>query len=121
MIEKINEHPVLLMLISVLIGSVLPAVIGMILPRRKTVSYGMLLYKVSGALLGQKRATQLNISPTIINALITVLRTTFVDLSFGIYIASREDLSEEDRGKKIEEYMVLQERVDDTSDVQKQG
>lgn len=92
-------------ILLVLIGFILPAVIGMILPRRKTIGYGRFIYKSLGIFLAQKR---LNTSPThpLLNIL-NVLRTTFIDMSYGVYIESRTDLSKEDVDKKIEEYIAL--------------
>ena len=80
-----------------------PIFIGTILPRRKTIGYGRLIYKFFKVALAQKR---IHIIPsTIVQNIIIVLRSTFVDLSYGIYIESRTDLTPEEQEKKIDEYI----------------
>jgi len=86
-------------------GTLLPLFIGLILPRRKTVGYGRLVYKLLGTLLLQKRLH--NIPASVLGSIINMLRATFVDFSFGIYIESRTDLSVEDKTSKIEEYISI--------------
>ena len=100
-------------LLSLIIGSLIQTVLGMVLPRPGTVKLGMTLYKMFEMALGQKRATRLGIPAGTWSRLLMVIRTTFTDLSFGIYIASREDLSIEDRKKKVDEYLTMHLKVQD--------
>jgi hypothetical protein len=99
--------------LGILIGSIIPALISMIMPRKGTVKFGVMVYKVLGMALGQKRATQIGIPAGAWSTLLLVIRTTFTDLSFGIYIASRDDISNEDQEKKIDEYLTLHLKVQD--------
>lgn len=71
-------------IIVLILGSGIPIVIGMILPRKGTVGYGRFLYKWIGGLLVQKRIHP--ITGGLINGLLTTIRSTFVDLSFGVYL-----------------------------------
>ena len=100
--------------LGVLMGSVIPAIITMLLPRSGTVKFGMFVYKAMGLAFGQKRATQIGIPAGAWGNFLLMIRTTFTDLSFGIYIASREDLNEETRQEKIEKYFDLHKIVQDT-------
>lgn len=101
------------MVISLVVGSLVPAILSMALPRGGTVKFGMSVYKMLGMALGQKRATHIGIPASTWSKLLLVIRTTFTDLSFGIYIASREDLSAEDRKKKVDEYLTMHLKVQD--------
>lgn len=87
------------------VGTLIPVIVGLILPRKKTVQYGMAINTFLGTLLLQKRATKL--PRNILESLLHVIRTTFQDLSFGVYISSRQDFSKEEKQKKIEEYLAL--------------
>ena len=88
-----------------LAGLIIPVLIGIILPRRKTIVYGRIIYKFLGNCLAQTRIQE--ISGSTFQSLGAVIRSTFVDLSFGIYIESRSDLSDTDKEKKIQEYLDL--------------
>jgi hypothetical protein len=103
--DTIKGNPIAVTIISIIIGSVLPSLIGMILPRKNTVQYGMSIYKIIGTIFLQKRGYNLVVGTDVLSRLIAVIRTTFVDLSFGVYLASREDLTKEVVDQKIEEYL----------------
>jgi len=92
-------------IIALLIRTVLPAVLAMVFPRHYTVRYGMALYQFVGHLMAQKRASLLRVNGDALSRFFFVVRTTFVDLSFGVYIASRDDLSKQDKETKIKEYL----------------
>lgn len=92
-------------LVIFLAGLVIPVLIGIILPRRRTIGYGRIIYKLFGTCLAQTRIQE--VSGSILQSIMTVIRSTFVDLSFGIYIESRSDLSDKDKEKKIQEYIDL--------------
>jgi hypothetical protein len=87
------------------VGTLIPVIVGLVLPRKKTVQYGMAINKFLGSLMLQKRATKL--PGNILQSLLHTIRTTFQDLSFGVYISSRQDLSKEEKQKKVEEYLAL--------------
>ena len=105
--------PMKLQILSIVLGFVIPSVITMALPRSGTIKFGIWLYRGLGTLLGQKRATQIGIPPTALHNLLMVIRTTFTDLSFGVYIASREDFTPEVRQQKIDEYMKMHLKLQD--------
>ena len=92
-------------LVVLLLGSLFPVVIGLILPRRHTIQYGISINKFLGLALLQKRIFGTNIPGNIIQGIIQAVQTTFQDVSFGVYIDSRKDLTEEQRKQKIEEYL----------------
>ena len=100
-------------ILSIIIGSMIPTVISMILPRAGTVKFGMTLYKLLGGALGQKRATNIGISAGSWSNFLMMVRTTFTDLSFGVYIASREDMAEDVKKTKIDEYLTLHLKLQD--------
>jgi len=101
--EELKEY--LPYIIALLVGTVLPAVLALIFPRHLTVQYGMALYRFVGFIMAQKRASLLKVNGDSLSRLLYVIRTTFVDLSFGVYIASRGDLTEKDKNEKITEYL----------------
>lgn len=86
-------------------GTLIPVIIGIILPRKKTIQYGMLINKTLGLALLQKRRFG-SVPNNIIEGVIATVQTTFQDVSFGVYIDSRKDLSFEDKQKKISEYLI---------------
>jgi len=86
-------------------GSLIPFIVGMILPRSKTVQYGRLMNSFLGKLLLQKRVYG-KIPTNIVEGLIQTVQTTFQDISFGVYIDSRKDITPEDKKKKVAEYLV---------------
>jgi len=92
-------------IIALLVGTILPATLALIFPRHLTVRYGMALYRFVGHIMAQKRASLLKVNGDALSRLLYVVRTTFVDLSFGVYIASRGDFSDKDREEKIKEYL----------------
>jgi len=106
-IKNIANNPTAQILISILIGSVLPTFISVFLPRRKTIGFGRIIYKFLGGAFLQKRATHLKISEGIWGNLMLMIRSTFTDLSFGVYIESREDFTDEQKDQKTEEYINL--------------
>jgi len=92
-------------LLMMLMGLLIPIVLGLVLPRRHTVQYGIAINKFLGVSLLQKRIFGgTNIPANIVQAIIQAVQTTFQDVSFGVYIDSRKDLTEEQRKRKIEEY-----------------
>lgn len=68
-------------------GMALPWVIGLILPRKKTIGYGRLIYKFLGVVLSRFGAKFIKNKNTL-DKDIGILRTTLTDFSFGIYIES---------------------------------
>lgn len=42
----------------------------------------------------------------IVEAIIQTVQTTFQDISFGVYIDSRKDITPEEKQKKIDEYLI---------------
>jgi hypothetical protein len=101
----INHNTSLINLIIFIIGFFIPALIGMVLPRQKTIGYGRIIYRLFGTMLAQKR---LHMMPdNIWQTFLTLVRSTFVDMSYGVYIESRVDLSKEEKEKKIQEYLDL--------------
>lgn len=98
----------ILHLLNISIGILLPIIFGLILPRRKTVQYGMLINKTLGLALLQKRIFRgMSIPEDIIGAIVTNVQTTFQDVSFGVYIDSRKDITPEEKQKKIDEYLTV--------------
>lgn len=93
--------------VTLLAGILLPILIGMILPRRYTILYGAMINGWVGKILGQRRASFISRGMGIWGIFLHTIQTTFVDLSFGIYISSREDFSKEQKAQKIEEYLKL--------------
>ena len=89
-------------LLILLMGSIFPVIIGLVLPRMRTIQYGIAINKFIGGVLLQKRITVY-----IPGSITHTLQTTFQDISFGVYIDSRKDLTEEQRKQKIEEYLGL--------------
>ena len=93
-------------LVVMLTGSLIPIIIGLILPRRHTIQYGISIDKFLGVFLLQKRIFGgANIPANILEAIMQAVQTTFQDVSFGVYVDSRKDLTEEQRKQKIEEYL----------------
>ena len=92
-------------LILMVLGTLLPFLVGMFLSRRNTIRYGGLVYKILGGLMLQKRIH----TPAIdfASKLLLMIRSTFVDLSFGIYLESRTDLSKKEKEKKVLEFLTL--------------
>lgn len=88
-------------LLILLIGSIFPVIVGLILPRIHTIQYGIAINKFLGGVLLQKRAFNVSIPGSIIHT----IQTTFQDISFGVYIDSRKDLTEDQRKQRIEEYL----------------
>jgi hypothetical protein len=86
-------------------GSLIPVIIGIILPRKKTIQYGILINKTLGLALLQKRHFG-SVPTNIIESIIATIQTTFQDMSFGVYIDARKDLSSEEKQNKISEYLV---------------
>lgn len=101
--------------LSVLVGSVLPALISLALPRHRTVQFGRAVYKAFKIVLLQKRATQLGVPMGAWSKLLMVVRTTLTDLSFGIYIESREDMADQEKLQKESEYLNLHATVQDSA------
>ena len=93
-------------LVLVIIGSLLPSIIGIVLPRRQTITYGMFINKFIGTIFLQKRRFQAPAAENLWEALGHAIQTTFQDLSFGVYLDGREDLSSDDKKAKIEDYLI---------------
>jgi hypothetical protein len=92
-------------------GTLIPILVGILLPRKKTIQYGMLINKTLGLALLQKRHFG-NIPTNIIQEVIATFQTTFQDVSFGVYIDARKDLSPEEKQKKIDEYLTQVKAVE---------
>lgn len=85
-----------------IIVSVLPLVISLTLPRKKTIMYGMAIHMWVGKMLMQTGNTISNGKG--MHKVIVAIRTTFVDFSFGIYLASKK-LSKEDINVMIDKHI----------------
>jgi len=109
LLSYVNQHQAMSAAVaSFVIGVVIPYIIGMALPRRKTIQYGMAINRWVGRIFLQKRATNLPIvSDNAWSKLGHAIRTTFVDLSFGVYLDSRKDFTQEQVNQKINEYLAL--------------
>jgi hypothetical protein len=108
MVTGVFTHPdkqAIINLIIFIAGFVIPILFGMMLPRRKTVGYGRVIYRFMGTLMLQKRVHTLPTS--ILATIVTVIRSTFVDISYGVYIESRTDLTSEEKESKIQEFLNL--------------
>jgi hypothetical protein len=92
-------------ILVMLAGSFIPILLGIILPRKRSVQYGMAINKFIGMALLQKRYFKAPLPDNILQAIIRTVQTTFQDVSFGVYLDSRRDLSKEERDKKITEYL----------------
>lgn len=91
---------------SIAIGlglAVVPAAIALLLPRKKTIGYGSLVYKVVGKFLAQQGAKISDNSKKVAGA-IAAIRCTLVDFAFGIYIASIGGTADEKQAK-IDKYL----------------
>jgi hypothetical protein len=88
-----------------LVGSLIPVLFGLILPRKRAIQYGIAVNKFLGMALLQKRYFKAPVTNNILQALVLSVQTTFQDVSFGVYLDSRKDLTKEDREKKITEYL----------------
>ena len=104
----VTNHPIVFSVI------VIPLIIGFFLPRRQTIKYGMIIYNSIGFLLMQCRHYKLSLPTNLISNALLVVRTTFTDLSFGVYLASRIDLTREEIAQKIKEYLTVPQ---DSSDL----
>lgn len=104
--------------VSLIVGILVPAIISAFFSRKGTVKFGILIYKFLGSMMLQKRATCLKIPSTKFGQILYSIRTTFVDLSFGVYIASRKDLSSDEQSKKIDDYLSLAEKIANTQVVE---
>jgi hypothetical protein len=92
--------------VVMLMGSLIPVLVGIALPRKQTVGYGISINKFLGLFLLQKRIFGgANIPANILQAITTAIQTTFQDVSFGVYIDSRKDITEEERKQRIEDYL----------------
>jgi len=91
-------------LIIAAISIIVPYLIGLVLTRKKTIGYGMVIYNIIGGLTLQKNPRFKQYSG-IFQALLGAFVSTLADISFGIYIASRRDITKEQRQKKIEIYL----------------
>jgi hypothetical protein len=111
LIQYGQHHPIIVCIISGVIGIFSPALMAMLLPRQRTVNFGILIYNSLGLVLLQKRPHYLAISDNVWSRIGFVIRTTFADLSFGVYIASREDFDKEEKQKKIDEYIAIKKEV----------
>jgi len=95
-------------ILSVLGGTLFPVILGMVLPRKRTIHYGMLINKTLGLALLQKRVFKnCSIPNNILANIILTIQTTFQDVSFGVYLDSRKDITDEEKNKRIEEYIKL--------------
>lgn len=91
---------------SIAIGlgmAVIPAALALLLPRKKTIGYGGVVYKVIGTFLAQQGA-KLSDGTRKVAGAVQAIRTTFVDFAFGIYLASL-NLDAEERKAKIDKYL----------------
>ena len=95
----------IIILIGFFVGTVFPPLIALLLPRKKTIGFGSFIYKSLGLILVQKRAHNIPIPHSALEKALIVIRSTFADVAFGIYIASRIDWTDKQRKKKMEEYL----------------
>jgi hypothetical protein len=110
LIQYGQHHPVIVCIISAGIGVFFPALMALLFPRRRTVNFGIFIYNSLGLFLLQKRPHYLIVSDNVWSRIGFVIRTTFADLSFGVYIASREDFDKEEKQEKIEEYIAIRKK-----------
>ena len=94
-----------LYLVAIAVGTFFPVLVGIILPRRHTIGYGRAINKFLGLALLQKRVYGKVDVTNMFQAIILTIQATFQDVSFGVYIDSRKDLTEEEKKKKTEEYL----------------
>lgn len=99
--------------VSFIVGIIVPALISAFFSRKGTVKFGILIYKFLGSIMLQKRATCLKMPATKIGQILYSIRTTFVDMSFGVYIASRKDLSNDEQNAKIDDYLNLAKKLEE--------
>jgi len=99
----------------ILAGSILPSLIGMILPRKKTIQYGMVINRFLGTVFLQKRSFKSPAAESLWQRLGLTIQTTFQDLSFGVYLDGRKDLTKEEKDKKITEYLLPAPTIEDES------
>jgi len=96
----------LINLILIILGTILPPVLGMLLPRKRTIQYGIAINKFLGTIFFQKRVFKYKGTESIWQKLGETIQTTFQDLSFGVYISGRTDLTKKEKQKKIDEYLI---------------
>lgn len=99
------KSEVLALVIAFVVGTLIPTIIALILPRRKTISFGMAIYDLVGGTMLQKRAHNIPLPQSRWQKLRLVLRSTFADAAFGVYVASRKDWSRDQKEAKIKEYI----------------
>ena len=85
-------------------GAIIPIIFGLALPRKNTVGYGRWINRTLGLALLQRRHLP-NMPSNIIEIIIANIQTTFQDISFGVYIDARKDLTPEEKQKKVDEYL----------------
>lgn len=100
-------------------GTLFPIVIGLVLPRKKTIRYGMLINKTIGLALLQRRIFK-SIPTNILSSIVAAVQTTFQDVSFGVYLDARKDLTAEEKTAKIQEYLQQVPAVKSEEEVKKE-
>ena len=94
-------------IILMVTGTLVPIILGLILPRKRTIHYGMWINKTLGLALLQRRHFG-SMPQNVTQGIIATIHTTFQDVSFGVYIDARQDLSPEEKEKKINEYLLVE-------------
>jgi len=84
------------------LAALLPFILGLILPRKKTIGYGIFVYNWIGKILLQT-GNKVSSGRAAANAILAV-RTTFVDFAYGIYLGSK-NLSKSDRIVMVETHI----------------
>lgn len=82
--------------------AIVPTAIGFILPRKKTILYGQLVYNLFSKLLFQTSNKFGGCSNY--RKIITCLQTTLIDFAFGIYIESKK-LSKLNYERKLKDHL----------------
>lgn len=80
----------------------IPLLVAFFLPRRKTVEFGSKIFGLSKIFLFQKSNKFIN-NVGLINSLINLISTTFVDFSFGVFLGSK-NWDPDIKQKLIEDY-----------------
>jgi len=102
------NNPIIVGLISFIVGNIGLTFFSVILPRKKTIGFGITIWKFLSKILCQKQPEKLPISNSIWNKIMVTIESTLTDLSFGIYIASRE-YNNEKLNEEIEKYIHQEE------------
>lgn len=99
--------------ILLLVAAFFPAILTFVLPRKRTIQFGINFFKLSQTFLFQK-TSKLIPSASVLGNFIHSITTTLTDLSFGVYVGSK-CVSEEEKENLINNYLL--ETKEDTDKV----